>query len=178
MKFPKRHYRAAAALSGLIVGASLAQHCELSSAFAADDKIFAPQICVPLAAESDLSGYAAYRHDHIRKVQPVTNDYQTFVCPLVRDIVAGSLDQVWVRVGNAFENEGEPPECCVYRVSLGGTSSEFECKSAKDELGRQSISIPGFPYSNLYDYGHYVVICELAADDTIHSIRTIESEAP
>lgn len=173
MKHLKHHPRVVAGLLGLcglafalilvlVQGPRLAQ---------ADDKIFAPQACVPIDPEFGGIGDAAVRVGEIEQTTQV--DYQTFICPLVRDAVTGSLDDVWVRVNNENADEDTPPVCCVHSVSLGGGLHDYECQVAPDTETHMSLRFKLDDFTE-FDYGHYVVTCELGLEDTIISIRTRE----
>jgi hypothetical protein len=135
-----------------------------------DDKIFAPQVCVPLddRGENDT---AKFRVDRVTQNQD--EDYQDFICPLVREAVKGELETVWVRVENEHRKDDTPPECCVYSVSVGGSKVDFECETADNDEGMESLEID-LRHVRHYDDGHYAVKCELGEDDSIISIRTSE----
>jgi hypothetical protein len=180
MEHQKKHRRVVArivTLSGLALGLVLAGQVEPSAAQAADDKIFAPQFCVPIDESGDEIGQAAYRIDRVVQNQDLEKkDFQDFLCPLIREEVMGTLDKVWVRVENENPKDDTPPECCVYSVSLGGSMTDFECETAKDKSEAQSLEIQLKDFTE-YDHGHYVVKCELGEDDAILGIRTSEHEA-
>jgi hypothetical protein len=183
MKHHQTHYRAAAAfvsISGLVLGLVLADRYEPAPAFANDDKIFAPQFCMPQSEPgyNDVAGEfgnALIDPWTIMQVD-VENGYQTFICPLVRDIVAGRLDDVWVRLVNNAPQEPFPPECCVYSVSLNGNLSDFECQTSNNVIhGPLTLHFSLDSFTE-YDFGHYSVLCDLGHADHIVSIRTSESD--
>lgn len=93
---------------------------------------------------------------------------------VVRDVVTGDLDDVWVRVSNENSDEDTPPHCCVYSTSLGATFQDSECVTMSDTETTESLH---FSLSNFteYDHGHYTVTCELGLEDTIISYRTRET---
>lgn len=138
----------------------------------ADDKVFAPQSC--RAIDSQLGGIGDVLIGAGGLEQNESIDYQLFICPLVRDAVVGQLEDVWVRVNNENSDEDTPPLCCVHAVSLGGSSQDFECQAAQDIDGSASIHFILDDFSE-FDYGHYVVSCELGGEDNLISIRTRES---
>lgn len=131
----------------------------------ADDKVFAPQSC-------RSTGDMLIGVDQLEQNERV--GYQLFVCPLVRDAVVSQLEDVWVRVNNENSDEDTPPLCCVHAVSLGGSSQDFECQAALDIDESSSIHFILDDFSE-FDYGHYVVSCELGGEDRLLSIRTRES---
>jgi hypothetical protein len=172
MKHQKRHRRVTTGilgLSGLMLGLFAAQYEPVAQAN--DDKIFAPQVCVPLDDRDDENDKAKFRVDRVTQNQD--EDYQDFLCPLIREDVKGELETVWVRVENENEKDDTPPECCVYSVSVGGSRTDFECETADDDEGIESLEIDTKRIEH-YDNGHYVVKCELGEDDSIISIRTSE----
>lgn len=176
MEHQKKHRRVVAGIvtvSGMALGLVLVGQYEPSAAYAADDKIFAPQTCIPIEESDDEVGQAAYRIDRVEQNQD--EDYQSFICPLIRDVVEGELDKVWIRVDNENPKDDTPPDCCVYSVSLGGSMQDFECETAKDISETQSLE---FDLDNFteYDHGHYAVKCDLGEEDAILSIRTSEKE--
>jgi hypothetical protein len=136
-----------------------------------DDKIFAPQLCVPLDDRGEENDKAKFLVDRVTQNQD--EDYQGFICPLVREALRGEMETVWVRVENENESDDTPPECCVYSVSLGGSRMDFECETADDDEGIESLEIDLRDVTH-YDNGHYAVKCELGEDDSIISIRTSE----
>jgi hypothetical protein len=156
-------------LSGLLLGLFAAQYESVAQA-TNDDKIFAPQLCVPLDDRA-RNDEAKFQVDRV--TQTKGEDYQDFICPLVREAVKGEMETVWVRVENENENDDTPPECCVYSVSVGGSRSDFECETADDDEGMESLKIDMRNVTH-YDDGHYAVKCELGEDDSIISIRTSE----
>ncbi len=158
-------------LCGLLVGLIVA-HERGPRIANADDKIFAPQVCAPTPAFDPDDPRALLG---VREVVQFTNgDYRTFFCPLMRDEVTGTLDDVWVRVNNTDDEPTQPPRCCVYSVSLGGGSFDVECRDAPNDLGPMSLHL-GLDDFTEFDYGQYIVSCELGFGDGIISIRTSES---
>ncbi len=175
MKNHGNHPRVIAGLitfSGLVLGGLLTHGHGAQTAMAADDKIFGPQFCVPIDPDVGGIGNADVRVEEIE--QTTQQDYQTFICPVVRDVVTGTLDDVWVRVNNENDDEDTPPRCCVYSVSLNGALSDFECRTTPDVETRMSLhfDLDGFAE---FDHGHYTVTCELGTEDAIVSYRTSES---
>lgn len=172
MNHQKNHHRVTTgivSLSGLMLGLFAAQYEPVAQA-ANDDKIFAPQLCVPLD-DRGQNDKAEYRVDRVTQNQD--EDYQDFICPLVREAIKGEMETVWVRVDNENKKDNTPPECCVYSVSVGGSKSDFECETADDDEGLESLEIDTRKLTH-YDNGHYAVKCELGEDDSIVSIRTSE----
>lgn len=171
MKHRQNHTRATAAfviLAGLVLGLVLADQYESPNAIAGDDKIFAPHYCVPLEPGSDRKSLEG---EFFREFM---SGGSRLICPLVRDIVQGNLDAVWVRVYNLPEPDSDPPECCVHAVSVLGGDSDFACEQADDFQGFQSIEFDLADFEE-YDNGHYVVTCDLGFGD-LYSIRTSESD--
>ncbi len=176
MKYHEQHPRFVAgflALSGLALGLVVAREHGLPTA-AADDKIFAIQYCVPI--DPDTGGFGNAGIGSVGFEQTESLAYQTFICPLVRDAVTGTLDDVWVRVSNESQEDeaGTPPRCCVHSVSLGGSGYDFECRATPDVDGDMSLRLTLDDFTE-FDYGHYTVTCELGLEDSIRSIRTSES---
>lgn len=176
MQHRQNHSRVAAAfvtLSGLVLGLVLGDRYQPPAALAGDDKIFAPQFCVPLALHQHTLGSADFRVEAVEQTEDA--DYQTFICPLVRDLITGDLDAAWVRVGNERPEDDTPPICCVHAMAPLGGDQDFDCEEADDDVGRQSLEfdLDDFDESN---NGYYVVTCELGFEDTIRSIRTSESD--
>jgi hypothetical protein len=181
MKHRQNRYRFAAGfvtLSGLVLGLVLADQYEPPVAIAADDMIFAPQVCVAIEDGSEFVGNAEYRVGEVEQTEEMgKGDYQTFICPLVREEVRGVLAGLWVRVGNENKKEDTPPICCIHAVSLGGSHHDYQCEEASNKEERQSLEFDDIEDLETYDHGHYVVTCELGYEDTILSIRTSEKEA-
>jgi hypothetical protein len=169
-----------ACCAGLVSSLLLAAHGSLPVASAGDDKIFAPHFCVPQLepGNNELAGRIGNALIHPSTIMQVdvTDGYQTFICPLVRDIVTGDLDDVWVRLVNNHPDAPFPPDCCVYSVSLDSNQTDFECETADNDIhGSLSLrfELDGFTE---FDFGHYAVVCELGLADQIISIRTSESD--
>lgn len=169
MKHRQNHRRAAGfvTLSGWILGLVLAARYPPAEV-RADDKIFAPHFCVALEPGTDRKSFDA---EFWREW--VSGGFE-LICPLVRDIVKGQLEAVWVRVYNNPEPEGDRPECCVHSVSPLGGDSDFDCEQTDDYQGLQSIEFDLADFEE-YDHGHYVVTCDLGHGD-LYSIRTRESD--
>lgn len=173
MKHQQNHRRAATGfvtLSGLVLGLVLAGQYEPSAAIANDDKVFAPQFCVPVeGTDNTFDNDAEFQEDRLE----LTEDGQV-ICPLVRDIIKGDLDTVWVRLDNMEKGQGsEDTECCVIAYDPLGESSEEECEEADEGDDLQTLEIQG-PDSE--DNGYYVVTCDLEDEEAILSIRTSESD--
>ena len=154
-----------AALLGCCFGAALARTAQ------ADEKIFAPQYCVRSQPAEELSYPIELRITETR--QNISDDYVEFVCPLIRDNIDGSLDDVWVRVFNREVHDGNAPSCCVWSVSLGASFQDFECIDASNVSGSASLHFTLDEFEE-YEYGHYAVTCDLGSNDSIISIRTQE----
>ncbi len=175
MKNHGNHARVVAGLitfSGLVLGGLMTHEHGAQTAMAADDKIFAPQSCVP--EDPDVGGIGRAEIHFYDIEQNTVEGYQTFICPLVRDEVTGTLDDVWVRVFNDSPVEDTPPRCCVNSISIGASMSDFECRTAPDVEGQLSLHFTLSDFTE-FDYGHYTVDCDLGDGDTIIGIRTSES---
>lgn len=138
----------------------------------ADDKVFAPQSCRALDPQFGGVGAVGIRVAEIEQTAQV--DGQTFICPLIRDEVTGTLDDLWVRLNNENKDEQTPPRCCVHSVSLGGSLYDFECQTSLDIDGPLSMRFILDDFTE-FDHGHYVVTCELGIEDRLISIRTRET---
>jgi hypothetical protein len=184
MKHRQNYYRTAAgfvSLSGLVLGLVLADQVEPRLAIAGggekDDKVFAPQFCVPID-KNDHSIDAKHAEFHKNRVEPRENgnDTQLFICPLVRDIIKGELERVFVRLDvedeNQQKNNSDDTKCCVFTFDPLGEDSESECEEP-DEEGLQSLEIDG---PDTEDNGYFLVTCELNEGDSIRSIRTMEEK--
>lgn len=159
-------------LCGTGLGWVFAPELATRNAKAGDDKIFGPQFCVPLEPAGVGIGNAAF---HAYEVEQNTqDDYQTFVCPLVRDSVTGTLEGVWVRLTNRNIAHDTPPICCIHSVSVSTVQQDFECQAVVNVAARMSLSFELDDFTE-FDYGHYAVTCRLGGKDTIISIRTSES---
>lgn len=174
MQHRQNHHRAVAGFvtcSGWVVGLVLAGPCDPPTALAGDDKIFAPQSCLPRETPDDDVGDA---NVFVNAIQRTLTDDSLFVCPLIRDVVTGDLDAVWVRVSN---NDGDDasPSCCVYSYSPLGTDVDFDCEGADADEVQQTLAfdLDGFEES---DHGYYVLTCQLGYEDTIFSYRISESD--
>lgn len=139
----------------------------------ADEKIYAPQFCVAPEVFAGEPGAAPPELSPAELRQNSGPGYQTFICPLVRDKVTSKPQVVWVRLINRNVADGDAPSCCVHAVSLGGSFSDFECRTAGNSSGATSLAIPLFAL-NQYDYGHYALSCSLGNGDGIISIRAQE----
>lgn len=147
---------------GFFAGSAMSHLMPPIGAAAGDHKIFAPQFCIPRDLDS-----AFYTVDAVEELG------EDFFCPLVRDVVSGTLDDVWIRLDEEDGNENDPPTCCVHSVSMWGGSEDFECRTAPAIDTSLSLHFPLDDFSE-YDYGHYTVTCSLGTEDAIHSIRTNE----
>jgi hypothetical protein len=137
-----------------------------------DEKMFAPQLCVPVEGTDNVSGKAQYRIDAVEQIS--FEGYQIFMCPLVRDLIAGNLDAVWVWVGNANPKDDTPPECCVYSLSPSNNLYDYACAVAGPGQKYQTLEIDVADFDEV-PQGFYVVTCDLGLGDSIHGIRTRES---
>lgn len=152
------------------MGLALVGRCAISEVAANDDKVFAPQYCVPVGDEgTPYEGPYRIFNGSVRSLDDEPVDY---LCPLIRDVLKEGIERVWVRVKNNVGNSNdEETQCCIYSFSPLAESSDFECGSAVQFKGNQSIEISGV---KSWDNGYYVLRCTLETDERIYSYRSSE----
>jgi hypothetical protein len=177
MKHRQHHHRMAAgllSLTGSLVGLVLAG--PVPEANANDDKVFAAQFCVAVEDNDDTID-ASDAEYHSNRVETTDDDGQTLICPIMRDIIKGQLDSVFVRLENHDNGKGkgsEDTECCVIAYDPLGEDSEEECETADETDHLQTLEIVG-PKAEAN--GYFVLTCDLGDEgDAILSYRTSERE--
>jgi len=158
-----------AARAGLVMGVVLAGQYEIPEAIANDDKVFAPQFCVPVTDED--FPYKGPRHIFTGSLQNFDDEPVDYICPLVRDSLGDGIERVWVRLNNRENKPGEETQCCLYSFNPLGQSADFECKDVDDAKEEQSIEIKGV---KSWDNGYYVLRCTLEFGEEIFSYRSSE----
>jgi hypothetical protein len=181
MKHHQKHYRNIAGfvtLSGLVLGLVLAGQYEPAEAIAGDDKVAAAQLCVPIDDDDTIDeDDALILFDRVVTTTATKSEPQRFICPLIRDILAGDLDRVFVSIENVEESapgtEDDDTACCVYSFDVTGDEVDSNCERADEDEETQTIEIDGIESE---DNGYYVVTCDLREEDeAIYRIRTSES---
>jgi hypothetical protein len=174
MKHRQKRYRNVAGLvtlSGLVMGLVLASQYEAPLALANDDKVFSAHFCVPIEETDNTidAGEAEFLPNRVQAGE----DEQRVVCPIMRDIIKGELETVWVRLDNHQKDE-DPTECCVIAYDPLGEDSEEECEEADEGKGRQTLEIDG---PDAEDNGYYVLTCKFEdEEEAIFSYRISESD--
>lgn len=175
MKNRPNHYRNIAGfltLSGLLMGLAMAPE-----AGANDDKVFAPQICVPIDS-TDRTIDATATEFWENRVE--VTDARELICPLVRDDLDGELEHLFVTIENVVKPvAGDTTECCIHAFDTEGDMQSTVCDEADEGETTQTLDFegPGDDLGDLdsEDNGYYVLTCDFPqAGEAIYRIRTSE----
>ena len=152
-------------LATSLCGLLLAGWCvQPGVAEAGDGKVFAAHICQGETEEDrdNLTYLGSYVH--------AEQDDTHITCPLVRDIIAGELDDIWVRIFHG--GSGNDIECTVYSVSTwGGFVDTVTISHTGSGPASMHFNLADFTE---YDNGSYAITCTLSAQDRVYSLRSYE----
>lgn len=156
-------------LAGLLLGLVMPDQYQLPEAAANDDKIIAPQSCVPVDSNNSID--AVDTSIFINRVERETAG--SLICPLIRDDPDGTLDTVLVTIQNVLKGATVgTTECCVYSFDTQGVEVDSVCVNADETDTLQTIRIEDVGSD---DNGYYVLTCDFAqANEALYRIRTSE----